>query len=78
VGLGVLLEQLIPLLLDLGGLLVVLLRPHWQGLECLLSLISIPMSLGHPRPKTVCLLGEGSQLGNPLLGNNKLSHYLPA
>ena len=33
--------------------------------------------LGHPRPKTVRLLGEGSQLGHPLLGGNKLSGHLP-
>ena len=34
--------------------------------------------LSHPRPKTVRLLGEGSQLGHPLLGGNKLSGHLPA
>ena len=37
----------------------------------------MPMGLGHPRPKTVRLLGEGSQLGHPLLGGNKLNGHLP-
>ena len=34
--------------------------------------------LGHPRPKTVHLLSEGSQLGHPLLGGNKLGGRIPA
>ena len=35
------------------------------------------MGLGHPRPKTVRLLGNRSQLGHSLLGSNKLSGHLP-
>ena len=75
-GLSVLLEQLILLLPDPGGFFVTLLRPRRQGLERLFGLVSILMGLGHPRPKIVCLLGEGSQLGHPLLGSDKLSYYL--
>ena len=35
------------------------------------------MGLSHPRPKTVHLLSEGSQLSHPLLGGNKLSGHFP-
>ena len=37
----------------------------------------MPTGLSHPRPKTICLLDEGSQLDHPLLGGNKLSSHLP-
>ena len=76
-GLGILLEQLIPLLPDPGGLLLVPLRPHRQGLECLLGLISISTGLVHPQLKIGRRLGKGSQLDHPLLGGDELSYHLP-
>ena len=37
----------------------------------------MPTGLGLPQSETVRLLSQGSQLGHPLLGNNKLSGHLP-
>ena len=76
--LGVLLEQLILLLPDLGGLLVVLLRSHRQGLERPLGLVRMPTGFGLLQSEIVRLLGKGIQLGHPLLGGNKLSYHLLA
>ena len=76
--LGIPLEQLIPLLPDPSGFLVIHPQPHQQGLECLLGLISITKGLGHLQLKIGHLLGKGSQLGHPLLGDNKLSYHLPS
>ena len=36
----------------------------------------MPMGLGLPQSKTICLLGKGSQLGHPLLGGNKLGGHI--
>ena len=55
-GLGILLEQLILLLLDSGGRLLVLLHPRRQILEHPMDLLRVPTCLGFP------LLG-GSKLG---------------
>jgi len=57
VGFGVPLEQLIPLLLDSGGLLVILSRPRRQILERFLGILRDPMGLSLPQPETGHLLG---------------------
>jgi len=38
----------------------------------------MPTGLGLPQSKTICLLGQGSQLSHPLLGGNKLGGHIPA
>ena len=47
-GLGILLEQLIPLLLDPGGHLLVPLHPRRQVLEHPMDLLRVPTRLGFP------------------------------
>ena len=37
----------------------------------------MPIGLGLPQSKTVCLLDKGSQLSHPLLGGNKLGGHIP-
>ena len=76
-GLGVPLEQLIPLLLNSCGLLLVLLRPRRHIMECLLGILRVPTELGLLLPKPTCLLDQGSQLGHPLLGDSKLGAHIP-
>ena len=76
-GLDVLLEQLIPLPPNFGGLLVILPRPHQQGLERPISLLLMPMGLGLLQSETVHLLIKGSQLSHPLLGSNELGSRIP-
>ena len=65
-GLGIPLEQLVPLLLHPGGLLRVLPCPCRQILEHPRGILRVPAGLGFPPSKIVRLRHEGSQLGHPL------------
>ena len=59
------------------GLLLVLSCPHQQIMECLLGILHVLMGLVLPLPEPGRLLGQGSQLGHPLLGDSKLGAHIP-
>ena len=65
-GLGIPLEQLVPLLLHPGGLLRVSPRPHCQILEHPRGILRVLVRLSFPPSKIVRLHRKGSQLGHPL------------
>ena len=77
-GLGIPLGQLVPLLSDFSGLILILSCPHRQILKHLLGILRVPMGFGCPQLETGRLLGQGSQLGHPLLGDSKLGAHIPA
>ena len=42
-----------------------------------MDLLRVPTGLGLPQSETGRLLGQGSQLGHPLFGSNKLGEHIP-